>query len=119
MKCFDLATLALTQGGEYVLGEKDLHSRACYFVYGRLEAREKNRLVRPGAGYEEILCAVDGPLLMHTSHGDVVLPEGHAVHVKENESFPLSNPSDKSVTYVMAGGLRSRPNTVPSCGPVP
>lgn len=118
MKSFDLATLALTQGGEYVLGEKDLHTRACYLVYGQLEAGEKNRLFRPGEGYEEILCAIDGPILMHTGRGDIVLPEGHAVHVKENESFSISNTSDKRVRYVMAGGLSSGANTTTLSGRV-
>jgi hypothetical protein len=69
-----------------------------------MEAREENRLVKPGQGYEEILCAMDGPLLMRSCHGDAQLPEGHAVHVKENESFFLSNPSNRSVTYIIAGG---------------
>lgn len=104
MNCIDVATLASSQGGEYVLGQKDLHTRACYLVYGRLEAREGNRLIRPGAGYEEILLTVHGTLLMHTNRGDVALLEGHAVHVKEDESFMVSNPSDAAVVYIMAGG---------------
>ncbi len=106
MKCFDVAALASSQGGEYVLGEKDLHTQTCYLVYGSLEAHEGDRLIRPGAGYEEILCVVHGRLLIHTNRGDVALPEGNAVHVKENESFLLSNPSDEPAVYVMAGGRR-------------
>jgi hypothetical protein len=100
----DVAALASSQGGEYVLGKKDLHSDTCYLVYGCLEAGEGDRIVKPGAGYEEILCAVKGRLLMHTDREDVLLPEGHAVHVKADESFLLSNPGDETVVYVMAGG---------------
>jgi len=101
---FDLAHLASSSGGEYVLGTKDLLTRACYMIYGILQAAEKDRLVRPGQGHEEILCAVDGPLMMHTERGDTLLERAHAVHVGEHESFHISNPSDQPVVYIMAGG---------------
>ncbi|MEW6138605.1 MAG: hypothetical protein AB1733_10260 [Thermodesulfobacteriota bacterium] len=105
MRTFDLAALSLSEGGEYVLGKKDLHSQACYFVYGTLQPGEGERLIRPGHGYEEILCAVGGPLTLHTAHGDIRLDESHAIHVKETDSFLISNPSsDQAVVYVMAGG---------------
>jgi len=106
MRSFDLDDLASLFGGEYVLGKKDLHIDSCYMVYGKLKAGEGERLVRPGEGRDEILCAVDGPMLMHTRHGDVVLDPGHAVHVDERESFFISNPSNQSVVYIMAGGRR-------------
>lgn len=105
MKLFDLEHLADTQGGEYVLGAKDLHSKACYLTYGILEGGEGDRLVNAGNGYEEILCAVGGPLVMQTNRGKVTLPRGHAVHVKEDASFLISNPSKEPVIYVTAGGL--------------
>jgi hypothetical protein len=104
VKLFDLELLASTQGGEYVLGAKDLHSSACYFTYGMLKSGEADRLVKAGKGYEEILCAVGGPLVMHTTRGKVTLPRGHAVHVKEDDSFLISNPSNQPVIYVTAGG---------------
>ncbi len=108
MKSFDVRGLALSQGGEYVLGMKDLHSDACYLIYGVLDAAETDRPIKAGKGYEEILCAVDGPLLMCTPGGDITLAQGHAVHVEEEDSFTVSNPSDRPVVYVLAGG-RSRP----------
>ncbi len=108
MKYFDVRGLALSQGGEYVLGMKDLHSDACYLIYGILEAAETDRQIKAGKGHEEILCAVDGPLLMRTPRGDVTLAQGHAVHVDEEESFTISNPSDRPIVYVLAGG-RVRP----------
>lgn len=104
MKAFDVAKLAVDQGGEYVLGMKDLHTHACYFVYGILAPREEKRLVRPGQGHEEILCAVEGDLTVQTRTGDVPLSRGNAIHVKEDESFFISNPSDSTVVYVLAGG---------------
>jgi len=109
MKLFDIKRFANEQGGEYVLGMKDLHTHACYLIYGALAAGEKNRLVKPGDGHEEILLAVDGPLVIENEKGNIVLEPGHATHVKEDESFFISNPSEKAVIYVMAGG-HSRPH---------
>jgi redox-sensitive bicupin YhaK (pirin superfamily) len=104
VKTFNLDTLSADEGGEYVLGMKDLHTQACYLVYGRLQAGEGERLIRPGQGHEEILCPVDGPLIVHTNRGAIRLDKSHAVHVKEEDSFFVSNPSDSPVTYVLAGG---------------
>lgn len=104
MKSFDLESLAVREGGEYVLGLKDLHTDACYLIYGILQPGEHDRLIQPGEGHEEILCAIDGPLTMHTDSGEVPLERNHAAHIKEDESFSLSNPSDQPVAYVLAGG---------------
>ena len=109
MKSFDLAGLAATQGGEYTLGARDLHSQACYLVYGILKSGESGRLIRPGSGYEEILCAVSGPLVILSSRGEERLEMGHALHVKEDESFSIANPSDFSVVYILAGGRSDPP----------
>ncbi|MBM4325941.1 MAG: hypothetical protein FJ118_02150 [Deltaproteobacteria bacterium] len=104
MKVFDLETLASLWGGEYVLARKDLHSDACYLIFGKLAEGEGERLIRPGAGYEEILCAVDGRLLMRTAQGEALLERSHAVHVTEHESLFISNPAADPVTYIVAGG---------------
>lgn len=109
MKSFDLERLAASQGGEYVLAHKDLHSHACYLIYGLLGPGEAQRLVQPGQGYEEILCAAGGPLLLHTDRGDMILEKGHAVHLTENDSIFLSNPCESQTTYVVAGGPVRRP----------
>ena len=106
MKLFDLRTLASTEGGEYVLGAKDLHIQTCYLIYGYLETGESRRLIKPGESHDEILCAIDGPILMHTTRGQITLLPGHAVHVKEDESFFVSNPSDRPAVYIIAGGRR-------------
>ncbi|MBI5251040.1 MAG: hypothetical protein HY912_16240 [Desulfomonile tiedjei] len=104
MKAFDLEELAHREGGEYVLGMKDLHSQACYLIFGILTPGEAERLVRPGAGHEEILCAVGGPLLIHTQKGEIRLERGSAVHVREDQSFMISNPGDKEIVYIISGG---------------
>jgi hypothetical protein len=109
MKAFDLQKLAQSGGGEYVLGAKDLHTHACYLIYGLLAPGEGDRLVKPGAGHEEILCAVDGPLLMHTRMGDILLERGHAVHIGEDDSFLISNPGHGEVVYVISGGRSTTP----------
>jgi len=104
VKSFDLESLASAFGGEYVLGMKDLHSNACYLIYGRLEKGEGERLIRPGPGHEEILCAIDGPLTVHTGYGETILQRGSAIHIRQEEAFSISNPSNTSVVYILAGG---------------
>lgn len=105
MRTFDVAAFAASQGGEYVLGMKDLHTHACYMIYGIMQPGESQRLVKPGQGHEEILCAVDGDLEVHSEIGEFKIPRGHAIHVKEDEFFFLVNPStDKPVVYIISGG---------------
>jgi glyoxylate utilization-related uncharacterized protein len=104
MKSYDLRRLAADEGGEYVLGMADLHTHACYLIYGMMKAGESDRLIRPGAGHEEILLAVDGPLRVHLADGEKTLEMGYAVHLRGEESFTVSNPTDRPVTYVCAGG---------------
>lgn len=104
MKAFDLEKLAHREGGEYVLGMKDLHSQACYLIYGILAPGEGERLIRPGSGYEEILCAVGGPLLIRGKTGETRLESGNAVQVQEDDSFMVSNPADREIVYIIAGG---------------
>ncbi len=104
MKVFDVDAFATVMGGEYVLGAKDLHSKACYLIYGTLGPGEGERLVQPGRGYEEVLCAVDGPLILHGPGGAVTLEFGHAAHFAESDSFYISNPSEKALRYIAAGG---------------
>jgi hypothetical protein len=104
MKTFPLRDLAVREGGEYVLGYKDLHTRSCYIVYGILDPQEKGRIIRPGKGYEEILCAFGGPLLLHTAKGITQLEKGQAAYVSEEESMTISNPGEEQVEYIISGG---------------
>ena len=41
MKFFNVKRLAKEQGGEYVLGMKDLHTHACYLIFGTLAPEER------------------------------------------------------------------------------
>ncbi len=104
MKSFDLAKMAAAQGGEYVLAAKDLHTEACYLVYGLLKPGEGDRLIQPGKGYEEILCAITGALVMKFSRGEVILEQGHGVHINSADSFYISNRNNNTILYVIAGG---------------
>jgi hypothetical protein len=104
VKIYDLEKLSALFGGEYVLGTKDLHSRACYLVYGALNPGEGDRLIKPGEGYEEILCIVEGSVIAHSQTGNFELSGGGAVHVKQDDQFFISNPSDTRAVYVIAGG---------------
>ncbi|MFH1117419.1 MAG: hypothetical protein V1792_26155 [Pseudomonadota bacterium] len=104
MKSFDVRALAADEGGEYVLGMKDLDTHACYLIYGTLRPGEGGRRVEPGHGHEEILCVVSGTLLIHAPGEDFTLETGHAVHVREDGSFEISNPGREEAVYVMAGG---------------
>ena len=79
-------------------------AEACYLVYGLLKPGERDRLIKPGEGYEEILCTITGSLLMKLSGGEVALEQGHAVHIKPTDSFYISNPNNDPVVYVIAGG---------------
>ncbi len=104
MKAFEIDKLAREQGGEYVLGMKDLHTHACYMVYGVLKPGETDRLVKPGEGHEEILVPVTGPVQVTAEKGNYVIEQGNAVHIKEDESFFISNKTNQTVIYVLAGG---------------
>jgi hypothetical protein len=104
VKSFDLAKMAAAQGGECVLAARDLHTQACYLIYGLLKPGESDRLVRPGEGYEEILCAITGALIMKFGRNEVILEKGHAVHLNSADSFYISNPDENTVLYVIAGG---------------
>lgn len=106
MRSFNMDELAEEFGGEYVLGKKDLHSEACYLVYGRLDPGEKERLIKPCEDHEEILCAVEAPLVIRAAGGETILNRGDAVHVTDKEPFHISNPADRPVIYVLAGGRR-------------
>ncbi len=107
MKIFEIEKLASDQGGEYVLGMKDLHTHACYMVYGVLNPGEIDRLVKPGDGHEEILVPVTGPVHVTAPKADYILEKGNAVHVKGDESFFISNKTDQQIIYVLAGGHSS------------
>jgi hypothetical protein len=104
MKTFDIRDRALASGGgEYILGLKDTGSHACYMIYGLLRAGEKQRLVKPGSGHEELVLSVKGEIKV-TGHFTGTLKEGSAFHITgEGECF-LENKSGDEAIYIVAGG---------------
>ncbi len=109
-KTFPVRSLCSSEDGEYVLGYRDLDTHACYLIYGELGPQETGRKACPGHGHEEILLAVAGELEIHAADEKMVLHEGEAVHLVEEETFYLSNPSDSRAIYVMAGGHSGEPH---------
>jgi len=104
LKTFPVRELSSDEGGEYVLGLKDLNTHACYLIYGELDAGEGDRKVCPGAGHEEILLAVTGDLEVSGELLNGRLPEGEAIHLREEETCFIANPGNSRVIYVLAGG---------------
>ena len=103
MKKTDLREKAENGDGEYVYGAEDTGSHACYMIYGILKPGEKQRMIRPGKGHEEILAAVKGRLTV-TGHYSGTVEEGEAFHIVGEQTCFLENMSDSEAVYIMAGG---------------
>ena len=104
MKTFDLNAAATTSPeGEAIFGLEQTGSHACYMVYGILKPGEKERLVKPGRGHEELVLAAAGDLHV-TGCFTGVLKEGLAFHVAGESECRLENRGDSDAWYVIAGG---------------
>lgn len=108
LKMHPLREMARGEKGEYVLGMKDLKTHACYLIYGELNPGESNRKICPGSGHEEILLAVSGDLSVSGKPFSGVLPEGCAVHLREEETCSIANHGESPAIYVLAGGHSGR-----------
>lgn len=104
MKVHNLRNLCRENGGEYVLGLKDLKTHACYMIYGELKPGEESRIACPGRGHEEILLAAVGDLDVEGDSFNGTLKEGQAVHMKEEQTCKLANRGKSKIVYIMAGG---------------
>ena len=102
-KLFNLKTLSTEAGGEYVLGLRDLDTHACYMIYGTVLPGATPRLIKPGAGHEEIILCVSGEFSV-TGHVSVTLREGEAFHIRGEAECFLANPNSGPAVYVAAGG---------------
>ena len=103
MKLFDLAARARGSGeGEYVLGAADLHTHACYLIYGLVEPGASPRRLRPGPGHEEIFCVVSGALRLEGRTG--VVAAGQAFHLQGEEELLATAEGSEPAVYVAAGG---------------
>jgi len=92
-----------SESGEYILGLEDTGSHACYMIYGILKPGEKGRLIKPGAGHEEILLTVKADLELSGAFSGV-LEEGDALHVVGDAAVFLENKGFSEAVYVIAGG---------------
>ncbi len=103
-RIYDVSADAKEKGGECILGSAELHTHACYLVYGILTPGEKGREIRRGKGHEEIVCLVSGGASIRGAAGSVRLAAGQAFHLSGEESFLMDNDADKETVYVIAGG---------------
>ena len=104
MTVHDVREGCLKEGGEFILGSRQLETHACYLGYGRLSEGEKGRLIRPGEGHEEIVCVVKGTGLLVGEEGQRRIAEGQAFHIKGENSLRLDNLGSDELVYIIAGG---------------
>ncbi len=104
MIIYDISELASENKGEYVLGSADLHSHACYLVYGVLNPDEKGRMIKPGKGHEEIVCLVQGEVMLRGESETFNLKPGQAVYLRGEESYLMDNNGEGNAVYVISGG---------------
>ena len=103
----NLREKAAKNKGEYVLGAEDTGSHACYMIYGILKAGEKGREVKPGKGHEEIITSFSGNLKL-TGHHNIMLEEGEAIHLADEQTCFLENIGNSEIVYIIAGGHSGR-----------
>lgn len=106
MKVYDVSKMAsMEKTREYVLGSKALDTHACYLIYGTMQPGEKDRLVRPGSGHEEIICVVSGDALLRGEGESLRLGVGHAIHLRGEQTMHMDNVSGSDpLVYIAAGG---------------
>ncbi len=104
IKVFDLAGRVFREGGETVLGLKDLDTHACYMLYGVLNPGDPPRLLRPGLGHEEIFLVVSGSIKVEGPGGFQTLQPGQAVYLKDEETLSATAAGPGEARYVAAGG---------------
>lgn len=104
MDIFNVIDLAEKNGGEYVLGSADLHTHACYLIYGVLRENEKGRVISPGRGHEEIICLVEGEVLVYREEETYSLKTGQTFHLKGETKYIMDNKGKDKAVYVISGG---------------
>ena len=102
MRTFDVKT-RVDDTGEYILGAEDTGSHACYLIYGTMKPHEKERVLKPGRGHEELILAVQGNFLV-TGHMQGELQQGTAIHLKDDETCLLENATNQTSIYIISGG---------------
>ncbi len=102
MKVFNVME-KVKDGSEYILGYDETGSHACYMIYGVIAPGEKDRLLKPGKGHEEILLVLEGEFRLY-GDCDVILKKGQAIHVDGEHVCFIENIGDTEGVYVIAGG---------------
>ena len=108
MKIYNVLALALKHNGEYVLGSADLHTHACYFIYGVLTPGEKGKPIKPGKGHEEIVCLIEGEVFLRGDTETFSLRQGQAFYLKGEETYLMDNNGKDNAVYVISGGHSER-----------
>jgi uncharacterized cupin superfamily protein len=104
LKTYDCLMRAKAEGGETVLGSRELETEACYLIYGILEPGQKGRVINPGPGHEEIFCLVAGVATLVGPEGPQNLKVGEAVYLKGEVNYTLENNQKMPAVYSAAGG---------------
>ncbi len=104
LKIYDLAGRAPREGGETVLGLKDLGTHACYMLYGVLNPGDEPRIFKPGEGHEEIILAVSGTIQVSGPEGSLTLQPGQAIYLQGAVSYEAFTDGPLEARYVAAGG---------------
>ena len=105
MKPFEVRT-RVDDSGEYILGVEATGSHACYLIYGTMKPGEEKRMLKPGAGHEELIMASKGAFRV-SGHIECDLKEGQAIHLKGEETCWLENTSEEEAVYIASGGHSS------------
>ena len=103
MRIFEVRSKARQEGGEFVLGLKDTGTHACYMIYGTLKPGGRGRLIKPGAGHEELVLAMRGDLGVSGKLSGT-LKEGTSFHIAGDDECFLENLSSDEAIYIVAGG---------------
>lgn len=104
LKPYDLPARALREGGETCLGLQDLDTHACYLLYGVLNPGDEPRVLRPGAGHEEIVLVISGAMRIVQGDESLTLQPGQAVHLRGEETWHAEAAGPLETRYVAAGG---------------
>lgn len=101
---YDLAGRVLREGGETILGLKDLGTHACYLIYGVLEPGGEPRVLKPGEGHEEIILCLSGAIQVQGPGGGLTLQPGQAIYLKGAETWQATAAGTLEARYAAAGG---------------
>lgn len=103
MQLLNTGKILSIRNGEFIIGSELTGSHACYLIYGVMEPSEKERLIKPGKGHEEIVLILKGKVKV-TGNWEGTLNEGDSFHIKGEETVYFENLTEGEVIYVIAGG---------------